>query len=127
LSVNTPEINVYDAVVIGSNIHMGQINKNAKRFMRDNQNELSEKRTAYFFCCGFADKKDEVIARNFPEQYSKNTVAVECFGGEMDINRLRGMDKFIAKMVTKSTAGQGVPAPSIKHDRIEAMAKAIKG
>ena len=94
--------------------------------MQDNESTLAAKRTAYFICCGFPDKKDEVLSLNISEGLRKNALAMECFGGEMDIDRLRGMDKFIAKIVTKATAKQGIEAPSIRSDRIEALAKAIK-
>ncbi|NLN81381.1 MAG: flavodoxin [Clostridiales bacterium] len=127
LCAKTPVVTDYDTVVIGSNIHMGRIHKAVQKFINDNHAELSGGRAAYFFCCGFADKKDEIIQLNYPKHIKDNAVAIECFGGEMDINRLRGINKFIAKMVTKASAAQKVEPPSIKHDRIEALAKAIKG
>ncbi len=126
LCINTPNAKEYDTVVIGSNIHMGAIHKKARKFMQDHESSLIETRTAYFFCCGFADKKDEIIAMNYPGKYKNNAIAIECFGGEMDMNQLHGMDKFIAKLVTRATANQGIPAPSIKLDRIEALAQVIK-
>lgn len=122
LAEKTPDLKAYDTVAVGSNIHAGQIHKAVKKFLANYGSVLKQKRSAYFICCGFPDNQKQVFAANFPKELLDSAVAKECFGGELNIDSLHGLDKLIAKMVTKATAGKNIAPPSIRQDSIDEMA-----
>lgn len=119
-----PDLSAYDTIIIGGSIHMGQLAKEVRIFCSDRLEVLKTKKIALFVCCGFADNAETYFSTGFPEELLQSAVAKECFGGEMDIDKLKGMDKFIAKMVTKS-AKDNRPAPKILGENISKLAKAI--
>lgn len=125
LAETTPDLKDYDTVVIGSNIHMGQIHKAVKKFIADYSRDLNQKHTAFFICCGLPENKEQVFAANFPKELLDSAVAKKCFGGEMNIDNLRGIDKLITKMVTKATADKNVTPPEIRYDVIDEMVALI--
>ena len=126
LCETTPGPTDYDTVVIGGCIRMGQLHKRAKQYIVQHENILSQKQAAYFICCGFPANKDQLFSSNIPAVLLKKAVTVQCFGGEMQLDRLHGLDKLIAKMVTKSTVDQKNAPPSLQYDRIDEMATIIQ-
>ncbi len=125
LNRETPEIEAYDAIVIGGSIRMGQLHKKAKAFLLQNAAGLRAKKAAYFICCGTAESAPQLFETNFAKELLAGAVSYECFGGEMNIDRLHGMDKFIAKMVSKSPDGQKA-APHILEENITKLAQAVQ-
>lgn len=125
LNRETPEIGAYDAVVVGGSIRMGLLHKKARLFLAQNAAELKAKPAAYFICCCFAQNAPQFFASNIPQELLNSAVSYECFGGEMDLNRLYGMDKFIAKMVSKSPEGRKA-APHILEENIAKLAQAVQ-
>lgn len=96
------DINKYDLIIIGSPIRMGMIDKKIKKFLIKNKECLKTKRTAYFICCGFNENCKEYYEKNIPKDLLNNAITYDSFGGEIDIKKQRGFDKFIIKMVSKS-------------------------
>lgn len=52
---------------------------------------------------------------------------VRSFGGELDVNKLKGFDKFVAKNVMRSAQGKAMGTPKILEDRIAELANEILG
>jgi menaquinone-dependent protoporphyrinogen oxidase len=125
LNRETPNISNCDVIVVGGSIRAGQLHKKAKAFLQQNAGVLKTKKTAYFICCGTAENAQQFFEANFPKDLLADALTYECFGGEMDISRLHGMDKLVAKMVTKMTAGQDKEPPKIMEDRIQKLADEV--
>lgn len=113
----------YDLVVVGAAVRMGMIHKAAKEFIDRNADLLSKGGAAYFICCGFADKADEYFGANLPQALRDSAVAFDSFGGELDLNKLKGFDKIIAKMAASQTGGE---TPRIIEENITAFADKLK-
>ena len=105
----------YDTVIIGSAIRMGNISKATKSFIAANQAELLQKKLGLFICCGLPEKAAQQLADNFPANLRQHAIATKSFGGEMNPDNLKGMDKFIAKTVIKERA-KDPDAPITKLD-----------
>lgn len=96
------DINQYDLIIIGSPIRMGMIDKRIKKFLLNNRENLKAKKTAYFICCGFHENWKKYYEENIPKDLLESAVVYDSFGGELDIEKQKGFDKWIIKMVSKS-------------------------
>lgn len=96
------DIHTYDVIIIGSPIRMGMIDKKVKKFISENFNILQNKKVCYFICCGFSENWKQYYEQNFPRELLDNAVTYDTFGGEIDLEKQKGIDKFIVKMVSKS-------------------------
>lgn len=94
------DLSSYDQIVIGGSIYMGKIRKEVKNFCTQNMHILNEKKIGLFICC----MQDEAAQLNsaFPEELLKKAVAKENFGGELIIEKMGPLDKFITKAVAKT-------------------------
>ena len=63
------------------------------------------KKTAYFICCGFNENYQKYYEQNIPKELLDSAIVYDTFGGELDIEKQNGFDKFIIKMVSKSIDG----------------------
>jgi len=63
---------------------------------------LKSKKVAYFICCGFNENWKNYYEQNIPKDLLDNAIIYDTFGGEMDMQKQKGFDKFITKMVSKN-------------------------
>ena len=96
------DINIYDLIVIGTPIRMGMIDKKIKKILISNIEILKTKKVAYFICCGFNENYKSYYEQNIPKDLLDSAIIYDTFGGEMDIQKQKGFDKFITKMVSKN-------------------------
>lgn len=96
------DINNYDLIIIGTPIRMGLIDKNIKKFLINNLDILKTKKTAYFICCGFKENYLKYFEQNFPQELLDSALIYDTFGGELNLEKQKGFDKFIVKMVSKN-------------------------
>ena len=119
-----PNVNDYDVIIVGSNIRFGKIHKKVSKFLHKWYSELLLKNAAYFVCCAFVDKAEDHFKINFQDVILSTAVTYDTFGGEMDLSKQKGFDKFIVKMVSKTKDGQ--KEVKILEDRIESFAREVK-
>ena len=98
----TEDINEYDLIIVGTPIRMGMIDKKIKKFLINNIENLKSKKVAYFICCGFNENWKSYYEQNIPKDLLDTAIIYDTFGGEMDIQKQKGFDKFITKMVSKN-------------------------
>lgn len=96
------DINEYDLIIIGTPIRMGMIDKKIRKFLISNIENLKLKKVAYFICCGFNENWKSYYEQNIPKDLLDTAIIYDTFGGEMDIQKQKGFDKFITKMVSKN-------------------------
>ncbi len=125
LNLQTPDISGFDTVVVGGSIRMGQLHSKAKSFVEQNLQTLKSKKAAYFICCIFAENAEKLFADNFPKELLDCAVGYECFGGELNLEKLRGLDQFIARMVMKSAEEKRNPPPQINRENIAILSDKI--
>ncbi len=98
------DVNKYDKIIIGTPIRMGMIHKKVKEFINKNVEILKNKKVAYFICCGFAENYKQYFEQNISKELLENAITYDTFGGEMILEKQKGFDKFIVKMVSKNIA-----------------------
>lgn len=60
-----------------------------------NIENLKSKKVAYFICCGFNENWKSYYEQNIPKDLLDTAIIYDTFGGEMDIQKQKGFDKFI--------------------------------
>ncbi len=98
----TEDINEYDLIIVGTPIRMGMIDKKIKKFLISNIETLKSKKVTYFICCGFNENWKSYYEQNIPKDLLDSAIIYDTFGGEMNIQKQKGFDKFITKMVSKN-------------------------
>ena len=98
------EINLkkYDLIILGSSIRMGVIHPKVREVITNNMEAILKKKMAMFICCGNVGEWKNNFINNIPKQVLDSFITYNTFGGEMNLEKLKGMDKFIIKMVSKN-------------------------
>jgi menaquinone-dependent protoporphyrinogen IX oxidase len=75
----------------------------------------------------FGDSRaEENMQKAFPDELKKVAVSMQLFGGELNINNMKFMDKFIAKMVSKVPLKPGeIVNHGIISENINKLAQSI--
>lgn len=98
---NVPDISLFDNIIVGGSIYMGQIQKEVKSFCSKNLNLLKDKRVGIFICGMNSKDFDEQLNNSFPELLLANAIAKEHFGGEVIFRNINFFERFIMKKVGK--------------------------
>jgi len=97
-----PNLSLYDRVIIGGSIHMGEIQKGLKKYCERNLDDLLTKKVGLFLCCLF---NGEIAQRQFadawPLQLRNHATAAGLFGGEITFEKMSEKEKMIVKKVAK--------------------------
>ncbi len=124
-----PEISNYEAVVVGSYIRMGVIDKKIAAFLKNNREELFQTKLGLFICSCLSDKVSDAIIKNFSEEFMDNALCIDCFGGELPEDKIKGMDKFIVNSLMKiaKTDPEFKVVTKINPEAITHFANTLKG
>ena len=119
------ELESYSAVVVGSCVRFGALQKSARELYA--RLDALDKKGAeillggYVTCC-YADRMREYVVK-IPECVKEGELGVSCFGGEMNLDRARGFDKFFIRVVRDKILhggdnGDGIPGVNLPtvHD-----------
>lgn len=124
LTKEKPSLSNYEKVIVGGSIRMGQIHKAAKQFLVKNQEALKQKTCAFFICNCSAKENKSLIEKNIPKELLRRATATASFGGEMNLEDQKGMDRAIVKMLSKSKAGSTMKT-SISTEAIHKFAEKV--
>jgi len=128
LARTRPDLAAADAVALGGSVRMGQWRRRAKRFARAHEAELLQKPLALFLCRMDTDDPRVLLKAQAGEKLTEHAVYAGCLGGMMDLEKLKGFDRFIMKMVQKSEESKGMTAaPGISQEGVNACADALQG
>ena len=127
-----PVLDEYDVAVIGGPIRFGRIDKVLRAYLKANAEKISEKSSAFFFCCGFPSELEDYVDTQLPKEISFS-LGVHCFGGELKPEKLKGMDKLVVKMVRSHINSQDfeeseddhMPLPELLPESIQSLVDMI--
>ena len=117
LDTDTPDITGFDIAIIGGYVRMGKVSKKMKKFVADNTAVLAETMHAFFLCCGLPESTDYYLEKTIPRELLNTSISNMCFGGDLRIQKQKGLDKIIAKMILS-----GIKHNNIAEDMNEEMA-----
>ena len=125
LRIDKANIDEYDYIIIGSPIRMGMFPKEVRNFIKKNKEILKTKKCAYFICCASNDDYEKFIQSNIPVDLLDKAVCYDTFGGEYNMENLKGFNKFVISMV-KKIAGDKLGEVKIIDENISRFIKRIK-
>ena len=123
LAVDKASPSDFDFVIIGSSVRMGRIHPLVRRFLKACAGELREKLYALFLVQGLPETFEMVLERNFSEDFLKKAVALESFGGKLDLEKQKGFSRLLVKGMMKNPAFK---APEIDWDAIADFVQAVR-
>ncbi|MEE0969398.1 MAG: flavodoxin domain-containing protein [Clostridia bacterium] len=129
LSLSSPCISKYDIAIVGGSIRMGKLDKRVYNFLQENKSTLDKTKTAYFICNGLNEDNNvrEYFKKCFPSGLIESAVIYDSFGGEFKVEKQKGLDKFIVKMILKANEeNDEFEKPNILTEAIGRFADKIK-
>lgn len=128
-----PSPKEFDAVVLGSSINVGKINKRIKAYMKQYADDLSSLPFAVFLCCGLPRHFEEYADTQIPKGLTCS-LGVHCFGGELKPEKRTGLDKLFVAIARNSIQTQDFEEsdrdhhqlPEIFPENINLLAEKIK-
>ena len=125
IETDKADLSKYDCIVIGGCIRMGKLYKPAAQFIQANRTVLMEKKCAFFICNGFPEQAESFLIQNIDKELLSHSICAASFGGKMDLDKLKGMDKFIAKAVGNSLKNDPNAIPKILTENIKQFADTL--
>jgi menaquinone-dependent protoporphyrinogen oxidase len=97
-----PNLSLYDRVIIGGSIHMGEIQKGVKKYCERNMDALLTKKVGLFLCCMFdGDIAKKQFEDAYPLELRNHAASIGLFGGEITFDKMNVLEKMIVKKVAK--------------------------
>jgi menaquinone-dependent protoporphyrinogen oxidase len=121
-----PTLELYDMVVIGASIRMGQIQPELLKYMSENADALALKPHALFLACGFPENFEEYLEKNFPVALVESAVVSECVGGTLD-NKMSFFNRKVANIMKKTILKEGGRLPEQRPEAIEHLSQVVNG
>ena len=117
----------FDAVVIGGGIRMGRLHVDARQYLEYCKELLLTKRLGLFLCSGWPEQAEAQFSGNVDGELLAHATVRMSFGGEIDMQRMHGFDRLLARMAQKAAREDPASAPRLYPERIDAFAKAMAG
>lgn len=118
----------YDALIMGTPVRMGKIDKRLSSFIAKNKETLLNMPLGIFTCNGFLAQAGEAFANNFCEDIIEHAITMDTFGGELSEENAHGIDKLLTKIIIKGAASSPDMqfSNSILYSNIASFAMEIK-
>lgn len=120
-----PDLGAFDTVILGGPIYMGRIPKPLGAVIQTNLAGLLSRRLALFLTCGLPDQYEQSLKAAFPAELIDKAVSTQCFGGELRTDRMKGVDRMISGMMSKTEKGKEQGMPAARPDAIERLAEEV--
>ncbi len=117
-----PDVRAFDAVLVGGSIYAGKIQREVGAFCERQREALSAVPVGLFICCLFeGEKAREELNAAFPPWLAAHAFAREVLGGELRVEKLSRIDRFLAKSAIRPLRD----ISGIREDVLEALVKAV--
>lgn len=117
-----PPVQEFDRIIIGGSIHIGTIQKSVKRFCEKNLEQLLQIETTLLICCLQKEKEKEQFDRAYPLALREHSMAHGFFGGELLMEKMNFIEKFIVKKV----AGKDKSFSALDYAAIDRFVRELK-
>ena len=110
LDEDSPDLELYDTVLIGGPIRYGSIHHAVRSFCKENIDILLTKNVGLFICCGSNEASGQYFKNSFPPNLLSHAFEKQSFGGEFRLEQLPLFEKWVIKMIAQGKKHEGKPA-----------------
>ena len=123
--LNEEDINPseYDCIIVGGSIRAGMLHKLAKSYIKKYHDVLKTKKIAFFVCSAEKENYQDYFTNNIDAELLNNALTYDTFGGELHLDKEKGLSKMIVKVMLKKPE---FAALKLDEARIKQFAKSIK-
>ncbi len=119
-----PGLDEFSLIIIGGSIRAGKIQKEIKKFCHKNLSILIKKDLALFIICMYdGEKAEKQFNQAFPEKLRQAARVKKILGGELLLEKLNPLEKFILKKFI----GVKESVSLFNPEEIKKLAQIIKG
>lgn len=97
-----PNISSFNKIIIGGSIYMGKIQKEITKFCIENIHILKDKKIGLYICGMQKENVEASLNNSFPKALLIHAYVKESFGGELILNNMNFMERFLIKIVSKT-------------------------
>ncbi len=109
----------FDRIIIGGSIHAGKIQKKVRKFCEKHFQQLNAKPLGLYLSCMEENEKAKVqFETAFAEPLRNHAMSCKLTGGEVMIDRMNFIEKFMMKKIGGITES----VSKIKEDKIKELA-----
>ena len=91
----------YDAILIGTSVYVGKINKAVAKFCAANLDRLRDKEIGLFVCCGLPEKAMEQLENGFPKELVQAAWVKAYFGYQYEMTQLNLFERILMRLLGK--------------------------
>ncbi len=95
------DISTYNKIIIGGSIYAGKIRREVSEFCSANNELLKQKKIGLFICGMLHENAETEINSSYSEDLLNSAIVKEFFGGEFRFDKMKSLDKFLVKLVSK--------------------------
>lgn len=130
----SPDVTGFDIAIIGGYVRMGKLSKSVRNYITANETVLDATMHAFFLCCGLPESTEYYFEKAIPKKLLDSSISNTCFGGDLRVNKQKGFDKFVAKLVLNEIKSNNADAerdedmsvPAILPENISRFADEIR-
>ncbi len=100
------DLTSYENIIIGSCIYVGQINKELKKFLSNNHDELMHKNIGLFLACAFEEQFKTHLTNNFTSDMIDHSKIQVNLGGKLQKDKMNFAHKVLVNMIEKTEEGK---------------------
>lgn len=97
----SPDLNLFDKIIIGGSIHAGNIQRGLMNFCEKNKEILKENELGLFICCMHKEKAQEQFDNAYCEELRNHSNANSVMGGEFIFEKMNFFERIIVKKIAK--------------------------
>ncbi len=94
-----PSLTDYDFVIVGGGVHFGRLHPPMRKFLQEKEKELASLPHGLFLTCAMMERAEEYMKELFPKSVYDSSLITEYFGGQLKIDKHKGIWKLIIRMV----------------------------
>ena len=114
-----PNINNFDAIIVGGSIHAGMIQKKIKHFCNDNSEHLQKVHLGLYLCCMYKEEAQMQFDSAYSQELRDSALINGLFGGEFLFGKMNWFERSIVKKVV----GINKSLSNIDHGAIDRFAE----
>lgn len=126
LTKEKPDLHDYGCIVVGGSIRAGKLHNDAKKFLEKNKEVLLKKKCGYFICNCFANQTRTYLKNNIPAELLDKALAFSSFGGEIHMDKYKGIEKLMMKAIGGRVNGSDNMTTGTSSEAIQKFAEKIR-